>query len=114
MDAEVAAQMEDASTSENSKVQQLIEMLERAFDLPSIKGRSQSERVLTGQNTPYLSSLDTAQVKYQASPLNRSAITNPRAVLEVFRPDVFLKSGLSEMGQCRIIDHLMDIINLCY
>jgi hypothetical protein len=113
LDSGVAAHDAD-DKSEDEKVQQLKQILDRAFHLPSIKGRRHGSSSLVGQHSPYLSSLDTAKIKYHASGLNKSAITNPRAILDVFRPNVFLKSGLSEGGQCQIIDLLMDTINLCY
>ena len=66
-----------------------------------------------GQVSQYFLSLDTPKLKFFQSSLNKSTITNPRAILEAFKPDLFLKSGISERGQCQLIDRLMDIINLC-
>jgi hypothetical protein len=45
-------------------------------------------------------SFQTVLVEYTEDETNTGVITNPKAILEVLEPQVFLHSGLSESGQC--------------
>jgi hypothetical protein len=113
LDQALAAQSDADRNSEDERVSSMLVMLEHVFDKPVIHGKCQDIRQTSGSNSPYLSQFSTASLRYVKNDLNQSVITNPRAILEVFKPDVFLRSGLTEESQCRLIDRLMDIINGC-
>ena len=52
-------------------------------------------------------------VAFEPDSTSWGLITNPRAVLEVLDPENFLRSGLSEECQCRILDSLTTMVLSC-
>ena len=71
-------------------------MLKKVFDVPHLKAPLGSDNQEMSLNPA--ASFQTVQVEYTEDETNASVITNPKAVLNVLEPQVFLQSGLSESG----------------
>ena len=87
-----------SAPSDQERIASLMQMLKKAFDLPLIKAPPVTENHELSLNPA--SNLQTVLIEFTEDQTNGCVITNPKAVLNVLEPQVFLHSGLSESGQC--------------